>query len=520
MKVHIVGGGFGGLAAAAYLIRNAGLSGQDITIYEASEDLGGGLFLEGNAERGYNLPGSIFDREFRCAFDLLAAIPSATDPTVSVRDEFFAFNESEPFDDRAHIVDGDGRVVPHSPRFGLTFRDFLDLAHLGMTPEAFLEGRRIDEFFSEDFFRTEFWLLWSTLMGSLRQHSAIEFRRYMNRFLYLVPNLYDMKNIMRTRNCQRDSFIDPLAAWLRPRGVNFLTGVFVKDIGFAPVPDRIIVDRLDVERGGVATSVAVQPEDIVLVTTGSQAADRSTGSMTEAPKPPTGGRSVALWRRLAEGRKEFGNPDAYFAPAKAADSRWVTFTVTTTGTDLIDQLTALTGSAPGTGGLVTLRDSRWILSVTIFHKPEVLGQPDDVNVLWGYGLYPDLPGDFIRKPMTECTGAEILEEVVRSLKFDRLDAILASSACIPCHLPFVNNIWLTRRQGDTPNVVPDGAANLGLIGQYVEVPQDIAFTVEYSARTAWEAIHALTGRGPAPPPVYQAEYDPKALLNALTVLLQ
>ena len=68
-------------------------------------------------------------------------------------------------------------------------------------------------------------------------------------------------------------------------------------------------------------------------------------------------------------------------------------------------------------------------------------------------------------------------------------------------------------------MVPEGATNLGLIGQYVEVPQDIAFTIEYSARTAWEAIHTLIKRGPAPPRVYQAEYDPKALLEALTVLL-
>ena len=43
------------------------------------------------------------------------------------------------------------------------------------------------EFFSPDFFKTEFWLLWSTIMGSLPQHSVIEFRRYMNRFLYLFP---------------------------------------------------------------------------------------------------------------------------------------------------------------------------------------------------------------------------------------------------------------------------------------------------------------------------------------------
>ena len=520
MKAHIVGGGFGGLAAAALLIRNAQAAGQDITVYEADKALGGGLFLDGTLQSGYNLPGSVFDKEFQCAFDLLATIPSARDPAVSVTEEFFAFNDSEPFDDRGHIVDRNGRVVPHGPRFGLTFRDFSDLARIGLTPEALLEGRRIDEFFSEEFFSTEFWLLWSTIMGSLKQHSAIEFRRYMNRFLYLFPNLYDMKHILRTPYCQRQAFIEPLAAWLRPQGVNFLTGAFVKDIGFAPAPDRITVDRLDVEREGVAISVAVAPEDIVLVTTGSQAADLSAGSMTEPPKPPGGGRSVALWRRLAQGRTDFGNPDVYFDPAKAADSRWVTFTVTTTGTEFIDELTALTGSKPGTGGLVTLRDSGWVLSLTIFHNPEVLGQPQGTNVWWGYGLYPDRDGDFIPKPMTECTGAEILEEVVRQLKFDRrLDAIMASSICIPCHLPFVNNIWLPRKQGDRPSVVPDGATNLELIGQYVEVPQEIAFTVEYSTHTAWEAIRTLTKRGPAPPPVYQAEYDPKALLDAVMVLL-
>jgi oleate hydratase len=520
MKAHIVGGGFGGLAAAALLIRNAHASGHDITIYEADKELGGGLFLDGSPQSGYSLPGSVFDKEFRCAFDLLATIPSASDPAISVKDEFFAFNDREPFDDRGHIIDRDGQVVPHAPRFGLTFRDFFDLAHIGMTPEALLEGRRIDEFFSAEFFSTEFWLLWSTIMGSLKQHSAIEFRRYMNRFLYLFPNLYDMRNILRTPYCQRQAFIEPLTAWLRPRGVKFLTGAFVKDIGFAPAPHRITVDRLDIEREGVATSVAVGPEDIVLVTTGSQAADLSAGTMTQPPIPQTGGRSVALWRRLAHRRTHFGKPDVYFDPAKAADSRWVTFTVTTTGTEFRDQLTKLTGSAPGAGGLVTLRDSSWVLSVTIFHNPEVIGQPQGANLWWGYGLYPDRTGDFISKPMTECTGAEILEEVVRHLKFDRqLDAIKKSSTCIPCHMPYVNNIWLPRRSGDRPSVVPKGATNLGLIGQYVEVPQDIAFTIEYSTRTAWEAIHTLLKRGPAPPAVYQAEYDPSALLDALMVLL-
>jgi oleate hydratase len=519
MKAHIVGGGFGGLAAAALLIRNAQLSGQDITIYEADEDLGGGLFLQGDPQRGYNLPGSVFDKEFRCAFDLLAGIPSTKNPAVSVKDEFFAFNDSEPFDDLAHIVDRNGQVVPHAPRFGLGFRDFFELARLLLTPEASLEGRRINESFSDEFFETEFWLLWSTIMGSLPQHSAAEFRRYLNRFLYLFPNLYDMKNILRTPYCQRQAFIEPLAAWLRPRGVQFLTGAFVKDIGFAPTPDRITVDRLDFEREGVTTSVAIASADIVLVTTGSQAADLSPGTMTEAPKPQGGGQSVALWRRLAQGRTDFGDPAVYFDPAKAADSRWVTFTVTTTGTEFIDRMTQLTGAKPGTGGLVTLRDSPWLLSVTIFHKPEVIGQPDGANIWWGYGLHPERKGDFIQKPMTECTGAEILEEVARQLKFDpQWNAIKASSKCIPCNMPYVNNIWLPRRRGDRPSVVPEGSTNLGLIGQYVEVPEDIAFTVEYSTRTAWEAIRLLLKRGPPPPPVYQGQYDPESLVAQLEVL--
>ena len=53
MKAHIVGGGFGGLAADVCLIRNAGVAGQDITIYEAGDRLGGAFSLAGSAATGY-----------------------------------------------------------------------------------------------------------------------------------------------------------------------------------------------------------------------------------------------------------------------------------------------------------------------------------------------------------------------------------------------------------------------------------------------------------------------------------
>src|SRR5215469_11408878 len=519
MKAHIVGGGFGGLAAAAYLIRNAGVSGQDITIYDADERMGGGLFLGGSAETGYNMPASVFDNEFRCTFDLLQMIPSASGSAISVKDEFFTFNTQHPLHDRVHIIDRNGRAVPHAPRFGLSVRDGLDLVRLGLTPEALLDGRRIEEFFSPRFFSTEFWLLWSTIFGSLPQHSAMEFRRYMNRALGLFPDLSDLRHVLRTPINQYQAFIEPLVAWLRPRGVNFLASAFVRDIGFTPSDGRMTVNRVDYERDGTATSVAVASDDIVLVTTGSQAEDLSVGSMTEAPRPRGGGRSSALWKRLAQERTGFGNPNLFFSAVQVPSSRWVTFTVTTTETEFIDQLSALTRSKPGFGGLVTLKDSSWLLSLTIFYQPEVIGQPSGTSVWWGYGLYPERNGDYVPKRMDACTGAEILEEVVRQLRFDQLDRIKASSICIPCDMPYVNNIWMPRSRTDRPPVVPEGATNLGLIGQYVEVPRDIAFTVEYSARTAWEAVHLLLKRGPAPPPVYQGQYDPKALLGALKVFI-
>ena len=221
-------------------------------------------------------------------------------------------------------------------------------------------------------------------------------------------------------------------------------------------------------RGG--EPVAIGPQDIVLLTTGSQAADMSAGSMTEPPPKRSGNATSSLWQKPGREPTRLRQSDVFFGDAVISDSRWITFTVTTTGNEFIDQLNTLTNSEPGRGGLVTLKDSGWVLSLSIFHQPEIIGQPDGTKVWWGYGLYPDRTGDFVKKPMTECTGKEILEEVLRQLRFDQqFDAIMASSICIPCDMPYVNNIWMPRTRTNRPPPVPEGSTNLGLIGQYVEV---------------------------------------------------
>jgi oleate hydratase len=53
MNAYLVGGGLASLAAAAYLIKDGGFSGDNITIYEATEHLGGCLYSASRPEIGF-----------------------------------------------------------------------------------------------------------------------------------------------------------------------------------------------------------------------------------------------------------------------------------------------------------------------------------------------------------------------------------------------------------------------------------------------------------------------------------
>ena len=65
-------------------------------------------------------------------------------------------------------------------------------------------------------------------------------------------------------------------------------------------------------------------------------------------------------------------------------------------------------------------------------QPKVTTQPKGVSVWWGYGLRPERNGHYVKKPMVACSGAEILEEVVKQLKFDaNLQTILGHRHASP-----------------------------------------------------------------------------------------
>lgn len=520
MRAYLTGSGIASLAAAAYLVRDGGVLPANITVFEAGDHIGGAMAAFGDPSHGYVLPaGRIFESEFRCAHELFSMVPSAIDPHVSVWDEVVRFNERYGYLAKVRIIDRHGAKALER-HLGLRPQDRLDLVRLALMPEASLDGRRIDEFCQPDFFASDFWMLWTSTMNALPQHSAAEFNRFLHRFLHLFADLPAMTKVWRAPIDQREAFVQPVADWLRRQGVAFMCGSMVTDIGFQPTRERITANSLTVTGADGTRTIDIAPDDVVLVTAGSQATDLSIGSMDAAPERHRERRSVSLWQSLARGRPEFGRPDVFFGETKVSDTIWMTFTVTTRDPTFFRLYEELTGAEAGRGGVQILKDSAWLLNIALLHTPKFLGQPPNVMVWYGFAILPARTGEHVRKPMTECSGREILKEVLCVLRFDAdAETIIANSTCIPCLLPHAGSVWLARRAGDRPAVVPEGATNFGFIGQFAEVAKEASYTMEYSIRSAREAVAILRRTGRPPAPVYQGQRDVHALSDALGALL-
>jgi oleate hydratase len=516
-KAYLVGSGIASLSAAAFLIRDGGFAGPDIVILEEQEREGGSLDAAGSPETGYTMRGGrMFEIHFDCTYDLLASIPSLDDPAKSVTEDTFAFHEDFAWDDHARLVDADGKVIDaHS--MGFSERDRLELVKCVATPERALDGKRITDCFSPEFFTTSFWWMWCTTFAFEPWHSAIEFRRYLNRFVHLFKTFDTMSGIYRTKYNQYDSIVRPLMAWLTEAGVRVQLGTRVTDLTLAD-GDALTVQAITLEHRGQTRQVTLDPEDLVLVTNGSMTANSTTGSTSAAPVLDTSGSSGSwqLWHTLAAKRPGLGNPAAF--DSSIADSTWESFTVTTQDPTFFALMEEFSGSEAGKGGLITFKDSSWLLTIVLNHQPHFREQPAGTFVWWGYALFPGKDGDYVKKPMSACTGQEILDEVLRHLGFAERPQILDNSIVIPAIMPYITSQFLVRRHGDRPDVVPAGSTNLAFIGQYAEVPDDVVFTVEYSVRTAQTAVATLLHLGNQPKPVYKGQYDPKVLVDALHTL--
>ena len=520
---YFIGGGIASLAGAVFLIRDGGWAGERIHILEDRPVNGGSLDGSGDAQQGYVIRGGRMLNEptYECTWELLDSIPSIDSPGKSVKDDIYAFTEKYPTHAQARLVDKDRNIVDVEHML-FSNKDRLDIGKLLVTSEEHLGRQKINEWFEPEFFETNFWFMWATMFAFQPWHSLVEFKRYMIRFMHEFPRIHTLAGVARTPYNQFDSIVLPIQRWLESQGVRYERNTRVTDLDFKPDPtgkSSVVADRIQVVKDGNTGSIEVNPNDLVFFTNGSMTESSDLGSMTSAPEPGGKGPSFGLWEKIAAKLPGSGNPSAF--DDHIPESKWASFTVTCKNPMFFNFMENFSCNKAGTGALVTFKDSSWLMSVVLAHQPHFRNQPEDVQVFWGYGLFPDKPGDYVRKKMSECTGEEILTELLSHLKLaEKLPDMLESSICIPCMMPFITSQFMPREAGDRPQVVPDGSGNFAFIGQFTEIPDDVVFTVEYSVRTAQTAVYKLLDIDKKIPGMYHGNHHAKVLFDSLVTMVR
>ncbi|MFT8571002.1 MAG: oleate hydratase [Leuconostoc pseudomesenteroides] len=524
-SAYIVGSGLAGLSAAVFLIRDGQMKGEAIHILEELPLAGGSLDGIARPNVGFvTRGGREMENHFECLWDLYRSIPSLEIPGASYLDEYYWLDKDDPNSSNCRLIYDRGNRVPDDGDYTLG-KSSQEIIKLIMTPEAKLGTQTIEDYFSDAFFESNFWTYWATMFAFEKWHSAVEMRRYAMRFIHHIDGLPDFSALKFNKYNQYDSMVLPLIHYLEDHGV---------DVQFDTTVDNIIVDfdngqkvakSLELTVSGQHETRPLTANDLVFVTNGSITESTTYGSHFE-PAPVTNepGGSWQLWENLAAQSDEFGHPSVFYQdlPAK---SWFVSATATIENTEIdpyIERLTKrdLHDGKINTGGIITITDSNWLMSFAVHRQPHFKTQKPNETTVWIYGLYSDVPGNYVKKTIVDCSGEEITQELLYHLgvpesKIQQLSK-QESINTVPVYMPFITSYFMPRVMGDRPKVVPDGSVNLAFIGNFAESPsRDTVFTTEYSVRTAMEAVYSLLDVERGVPEVFNSIYDIRELLRAM-----
>ncbi|WP_071131647.1 oleate hydratase [Enterococcus timonensis] len=529
-SAYLVGSGLASLSAASFLVRDGQMPGKNIHILEELPIAGGSLDGILNPDRGFIIRGGReMENHFECLWDLFRSIPSLEAEDASVLDEFYWLDKEDPNYSKCRVIENRGQDAHTENKFTLTDKASEEMVKLFLTSEDQLDDLKISDVFTDEFFESNFWIYWSTMFAFEKWHSATEMRRYILRFIHHIGGLPDLSALKFTKYNQYESLVLPMVDYLKDHGVQFEYNTKVENILVEKNGDSKMAKTLVLTVNGTQQNIDLSVNDLVFVTNGSITESTTYGDnehpATIAPNKQPGG-AWQLWQNLADQDADFGKPEKFYKNLPA-ESWYISATVTTLDDKIAPYIEKISKRDPYagkvvTGGIVTAKDSNWMMSYTLNRQPHFKAQPKDQLVVWVYGLLSNKPGDFIKKSITECSGEEIAQEWLYQIGVPVSEIpSLAKNSCntIPCYLPYVTSYFMPRAKGDRPLVVPAGSKNLAFIGNFAETPRDTVFTTEYSVRTAMEAVYTLLDIDRGVPEVFASEYDLRTLLSATHRLL-
>ena len=527
-SAYIVGSGLAALTAACYLVRDGQMKGEHVHILEKEQIAGGACDGWKFENVGYVMRGGReMDNHFEVMWDLFRSIPSIETEGVSVLDEYYWLNKADPNYSLCRATVNRGEDAHTDGKFDISDKGAMEIMKLFFTANEDLQNKRITDVFDDEVLNSNFWLYWRTMFAFENWHSALEMKLYIQRFIHHIGGLPDFKALRFTKYNQYESMILPMVKYLESFGVQFHFGVKVVNVEFDCNEKRKQATRIDVIRDGNNESIDLTENDLVFITNGGCVENSSIGSQnTPAPYnyeiKPGGGWD--MWRKIAAQDPAFGHPDKFcYDPEQ---TNWMSATVTTLDQRIIPYIKNICKRDPFsgkvvTGGIVTAKDSSWLLSWTINRQPQFRSQPKDQCLVWVYALFSDKNGDYVKKPMRDCTGKEICMEWLYHIGVpeNEIEELAEHSAnTVPCMMPYITAFFMPREYGDRPAVVPEGAVNFAFLGQFAETKRDTIFTTEYSMRTGMEAVYTLLDIDRGVPEVWGSVYDVRALLDATVKL--
>ena len=527
-SAYIVGSGLAALSAACFLVRDGQMKGKNVHILEKDQIPGGacdGYLYDG---LGYVMRGGReMDNHFECMWDLFHSIPSIETEGVSVLDEYYWLNKEDPNYSLMRATMNCGEDAHTDKKFAISDKGAMEIMHLFFTPDEELYDKKITDYFSDEVLNSNFWLYWRTMFAFENWHSALEMKLYIKRFIHHIGGLPDFTALRFTKYNQYESMILPMIEYLKKFDVQFHYGTKVENVKFEISDYKKVAKSIIITKDGEESSIDLTENDLVFITNGGCVENSSMGSQNtpaemNTEKKPGGGWD--LWRKIAEQDSAFGNPDKFCHDPELTN--WMSATVTTLDDRIPPYVEKICKRNPFsgkvvTGGIVTVKDSNWLLSWTFNRQPQFRSQPKDQLVGWIYGLFSDVPGNYVKKPMRDCTGKEICMEWLYHLGVpeNQIEELAEKSAnTIPVMMPYIDAFFMPRNGTDRPKVVPNQAVNFAFLGQFAETERDTIFTTEYSIRTAMVAVYTLLNIDRGVPEVWGSTYDIRDLLNATVKL--
>ena len=359
-NAHIVGGGIAGLAAAVFLVDDAHMPGDRITVYEQLPVTGGALDGAGDYQTGYTARGDREQHEsMDCLWYLCAKIPSVASPGMTILDETYESNVQEPINAKFRLMANRGQRYSADEEL-MSDEDRRRMIKLWLTPEEKLENQTLADWFTPEFFsKSAFWHCWSSMYAFWPDHALIEGRRYLLRYSEINPA--NLHGILHYKYNQYDSVGKPIHVWLERHGVRFRTGTTVIEIETADKDGETLATGLKFCDADGEHRLRLTRDDLVFFTNGSLVQNSThgdTNTVTKFDRNTADRGCFTVWEKMAARNPKFGKPGVFLSNVDR--SGWISYYVTIKGdATFFDYMEAKTGNAPNTGGLTAIVDSPW-----------------------------------------------------------------------------------------------------------------------------------------------------------------